>query len=153
MDFTLIADFADVLAAVGIIASLAFVAFQVRQNTNELRNAHWESVVQRVNMFHSRAFDKETAIILDKGKKSYRQLEDPERLAFEGWMHEFVLGYGTAQTLIGQGILKPEFGRVADQRARWLFRHAGAKEWWRSEDRVPFAPNTAARIDELMKEI
>lgn len=69
-----------------------FVSFQVKQNTHELKNSHFENVVQRINNFHARTYDKDTAAILRKGQESYAQLAAGERLAFESWMHEFVLG-------------------------------------------------------------
>ena len=42
MNVSNIADLADILTAAGFIASLLFVAFQIRQNTKTVRNQYLE---------------------------------------------------------------------------------------------------------------
>ena len=153
MDFSLIADYADVLAALGIIVTLGFVALQIKQNTDELRNTHVEGTVERAIAFFGRAHNKETATIIEKGQQSYKGLIETERLAFEAWMHEFVLGTALLWRLDGQGKLGPTFGDIPNERVRWMFRHPGVKEWWHSDNRVPITTNVIARIDDVIKSI
>ena len=86
MNLSLIADYADVLAALGIMASLAFLAWQIRKNTAELKNTHQESLIDRYNSLHSRLYDQITAAVVLKGRQSFELLEGVERLAFESWM-------------------------------------------------------------------
>jgi hypothetical protein len=150
MNLSLIADYADVLSTLGIILSLGFVAYQVKQNTRELRYGHWETVIDRLNAFHSRTLDATAADIVNRGQQSYEDLNAAERLAFEGWMHEFILSFAPLRELARQGILPPGRLEVANERVRWMFRNQGVIEWWRSANRVPFAADTAAKIDELM---
>ena len=47
MDISEIADIADIMAAIGVIASLLFIAFQVRQNTKatELDISHVKALI------------------------------------------------------------------------------------------------------------
>ena len=153
MNFSLIADYADILAAMGIILTLGFVALQIKQNTNAIMNTNVEGSVNRVIAFHGRAFDKETAAILEKGQQSYKGLIESERLAFEAWMIEFVTGIALMWRLYGQGVLGPTLHDLPDQRIHWMFRHPGVKEWWQSENRVPIAANVVARIDDVIKAI
>ena len=153
MDFSQIAEIADVLAAVGIIATLGFVALQIKQNTNQIRDAHVEVAVERNVAFHGRAFDKETAAIIEKGQQSYKGLIESERLAFEAWMFEFVVGVGLLWRLREQGVLGPVYGDIPEQRLRWMFRHPGVKEWWQSENRVPITAYVVARVDDVIKAI
>ena len=151
MDFSQIANIADVLAAVGIILTLGFVALQIKQNTNEIRNTHVEVAVDRHAAFHVRALDKETAAIIEKGQQSYKALIETERLAFEAWMFEFVIGVGLLWRLSGQGVYGSTYGDLPDQRVRWMFRHPGVKEWWQSENRVPITAPVVAHIDDVIK--
>ena len=151
MDFSLIADYADVLAALGIIASLVFVALQVRQNTHQLKNAHLESSIDRDTVFFSRAYDPRTAAIVVKGRQSYGSLDDVERLAFQSWMREFITTFATTFLLARQGLLRPQQREMLDQRLRLVFGHQGAMEWWRAADRVPLPADIVARIDELVQ--
>ena len=153
MNPSLIADYADVLAALGIILTLGFVALQIRQNTNQIKNANAERSVGRDIAFHGRALDKETAAIIEKGQQSYKGLTESERLAFEAWMFEFVLGVALLWRLSGQGVLIPGLRDLPEQRARWMFRHPGVKEWWQSENRVPITAYVVARIDDVIKAI
>ena len=96
MNFSLIADYADVLAALGVILSLVFVAAQVRQNTTQLKQGPRDQLLDRLNTFHATALDKEVAATIVKGQQSYESLNETERLAFEGWMHQFIFAYATA---------------------------------------------------------
>ena len=48
MNISEIAAIADVLAAIGVIASLLFVALQVRHNTKATRNQYWLSSLDRI---------------------------------------------------------------------------------------------------------
>ncbi len=44
----LIANLADLIAALGVIGSLVFLAIQVRENTKTVRNTHWENHLNRL---------------------------------------------------------------------------------------------------------
>jgi len=150
MNFSLIADFADLLAAFGIVASLVFVSMQVRQNTTALKNTHLESSIDRDTLFYSRAYDPPTATIIRKGQQSYGSLDDVERLTFESWMREFLTSYASTFLLARQGLLRSELRDMHEQRVRWVFRHQGAREWWHSENRIPLPVDTVAWIDKTI---
>ena len=54
MNWDAISTIAEVIAAVGVIASLLFVAYELRRNTGEVRRTNWESTVDRFNTLWSR---------------------------------------------------------------------------------------------------
>ncbi len=70
MDFSIIANFADVLAAIGVIASLIFLAVQVGRNTHEVKNSHLQSSQALMASHQSRTQNEQTAAIIQKGKNS-----------------------------------------------------------------------------------
>ena len=74
MNASIIANYADVLAALGVIASLLFVAFQVRRNTKTVHNQQWLSTIDRRAENFSRPLDERVATTLDKGKKNFNGL-------------------------------------------------------------------------------
>ena len=125
MNLSLIADYADVLAALGIILSLFFVAFQIRRNTREVSATHLETVLDRNNELHARLYDHETAAIVLKGQQSYENLDDIERVIFGTWMREFITTFSATNIIARQGILRPALRDAYDQRVHLFVGRAG----------------------------
>ena len=80
-------------------------------------------------------------------------MDAAERIAFEASVHEFVVSFAPLRELARLGILLPGRLEVAKERAHWMSRNQGAQEWWGSDNRVPIAAETAARIDEFRRPI
>ncbi len=51
MDLVQITVIAELLAAVGVIASLIFVAFEIRKNAAQARQANWGNAAYRYKAF------------------------------------------------------------------------------------------------------
>ena len=107
MNVSDIADFADILAAIGVIASLLFVAFQVRRNTKAIRNQHFEATLDHLASQFSRSLDERVATIIDKGRKNFNDLSDPEKLTFGAWANEYIMGASRLTSFGQQGLLDP----------------------------------------------
>ena len=118
MNISFIADFADVLAALGVIASLLFVAFQVRQNTSTVRNQHYESILGRLADGFSRPLDGQVAETLDKGRRNFEDLTAPEKLIFDAWANEYVMSIFNVATLSRQGLVDPGIAAMVDRRIK-----------------------------------
>lgn len=148
MDFSFIGNFADLLAAFGVIASLIFLAVQVRRNTAEVKNSHLQSSHALMASFQSRTQNELSAAIIEKGKHSYHDLGDAEKLVFSSWIHEWLLVADNFMRLGQDGILAPGLAEFAEERMRWLFTHPGVGEFWRSAGREPYPDAPSVRLGE-----
>ena len=150
MNISVVAGIADLAAALGVIASLIFLALQIRQNTETVKNSHWEATLQRDNTHTARTLDEHVANIVQKGRKSYSGLTDSEKLVFESWIYEWTMVYEGLTIFSTKGILRPEVKDVADQELEWYFCAPGVREWYLSENRRPITSDLAVRIDKVI---
>lgn len=118
MDFSLIANSADLVAAFGVIASLIFLAVQVRRNTNEVRNSHLQSSQALFASFRSTTLDLRVAEVIEKGKQSFHELSQVEKMVFTSWMHEFMIVSDNFVRLGRDGFLAPGMAEYAEKRIR-----------------------------------
>ena len=137
MSLSVIATLADIIAALGIIASLIFVALQVKQNTRETKNTNFQASQERVASLQSRTMDERVAAIIQQGKKSYAQLEEAEKLVFSSWVLEYQLVADNYISLGRQGILESELAKMFQRRLENLFRNPGVQELYRDKDLEP----------------
>ena len=79
MNLSNIADIADLLAAAGVIATLIFLAMQIRQNTKAVQNTRWESYLDRLANNFARPMNEQVATVIVKGNRSFAALNDTEK--------------------------------------------------------------------------
>ena len=145
-----VAAFADVLAALGVIASLLFLAFQVRQNTQAMRNQHWQAVVDRVMDNAARPVEQGAAATIAGGKADYRALDAAGQEAFSAWAFEFIVANDRNISFGKQGLLEPDVAAMGERNLAWFFNFPGARQWWRSKDRRPVPASFEVIIDEAL---
>lgn len=152
MSFSDLANLADVLAALGVIASLLFVGIEIRKNTSQTRLSNWQTVIGGFRDQWSRTHDRELADLLSKGRRSYRDLTDGEKITFGHYLEELCLTYETMAELAGKQIREP--GTVRDMYQRHMqfhFGFPGTREWLDEfESQRGFPPEMSSRIHEAL---
>lgn len=147
MNLSNLADLADLLAALGVVASLVFVATQVRQNTKTVANTHWESYVDRLASNFARNLDERVADIVFRGRSSFAALSDTEKLTYSAWADEYILSASILFIYQEQSVLHTTVTNTADRRLAWFFAFPGNVEWWHHERRHPVPALVEQRID------
>ena len=132
---------ADLIAAVGVIASLVFVALQVKENTKTVKNTYWENHLNRLANNFSRPLDPAVADVICRGNRSFDSLGEEDKTVYSAWANEYMLSTSFLLVFRQQGDLNPELTNTAERRITWLFGKPGAIQWWRHEIRhpVPYA--------------
>ena len=153
MNLSDLGSLANLIAAVGVMISLIFVAVQIKASTLEMKAAHWESLLDRISNLTSRTLDRDVAEIVQKGIKSFNGLSDTEKVVFASWAHEFVVTASQQRRMGALGLLRPALVKVANERLTWLFKAGGSREWWKSQNRMPLVRDLEATIDELIRSI
>lgn len=94
MDWTVISAVAETIAAFGVVGSLIFVGFQVRQNSAGLRHAAVQAHVAEFQSIFSSIIDSgEMAKIWHEGFAHPEKLEGPDLLRFNGLGNKFMRTY------------------------------------------------------------
>jgi len=148
-----LASLAEIVASLGVIASLIFVAWQLKQNTEQTRLANWGSVVDRYNTVYGHTNDISLANLGAKGRKSYRDLTDGERISFGHYLEQMcIANEGSVQ------FARANVHRIEDNLAlfekhiRFHLGFKGAREWFDEfESQRGFPPEVMAAIHRALE--
>ena len=147
MNLSQVADIADLLAALGIILTLVFLAMQIKQNTKAVQNTRWESYLDRLANSFARPMDEHVAEVLVKGNKSYIGLNETEKQIYSAWANEYMLSAALLFTYRDQSVLGSVATNTASRRLDWFFGVPGNIEWWRDKRRHPIPQAVEEMID------
>lgn len=132
MSFSEIADLANVLTAIGMIASLGFVAYELRKNSDQGRMANWYSVLSALREHKRRSDDPAVADVLFRGRQDYAALAGGEKIMFGYWMEEWIMANEGLLIFRQASAHSPEnLVRAARGALRAMFQHPGCAVWWR----------------------
>lgn len=91
MDLAQITVLAELFAAAGVIASLIFVAFEIRKNAAQTRQANWGNAADRFNAVYSQTDDIELAKLVVKGRQNYHDLSEAEKVSFGHYLEQLCI--------------------------------------------------------------
>ena len=151
MNWTLIGTIAEILAAIGVIVSLFYLAQQIRKsNLNDRVSANQE--VGRDYATHCALIMSDENIgTFFKGLNNYSELTAEERYRFDFCMTGYV---NIAETILyhNEGkriteVLEMVTGNFGPR----IFAYPGAKDWWSHGKKVGFADSTQEWVDYMLE--
>jgi len=77
---------AEVVGAIGVIASLVYLAIQIRSNTKQLRFEASQTVAESIDRAFDPLYVEPNALILTKGGADLDSLNETERTVYNGLM-------------------------------------------------------------------
>jgi hypothetical protein len=150
---TVLADIADLLAAAGVIASLLFLAVQLRDQNRETRLKNWRELQVSLTQFKAVTNDLAMAELVARGQADYGSLGPGEKLAFGLYLEQGIHIIGNFDK--HSGTVPKQFRDldVAIHNTMLdLLTSPGARAWWaESKPRGRFLPSTAALIEKLQR--
>jgi hypothetical protein len=117
------ANLAQIVAAIGVIASLVYVAIQLRQNTAAMRaGASADRVLSDAGLNFKIADNAEFTAIWLKGRSDFYSLDEVERIRLIFFNRPAIVHWHNMFDLHAQNLLPEEdWNEVA-----WLIRHLAA---------------------------
>lgn len=136
MSLAEITAMADLLAAAGVIASLIFVAFEIRKNTAQTRQANWGNAADRFNAVYAQTDDMELANLIIKGRQSYHDLTEAEKLSFGHYLEQLCIAI-EALLVHGESLAHGRVAMIALAEKHLAFHlgFPGARQWYEEFDR------------------
>ena len=126
MNWEAIGALAELAGALGVIASLVYLAVQIRQNTRSAREATSHSLLHDLQQFRSLiAQDPEVARVYREGLRDLRSLNDDDRWRF-GALMQFI--FSVFETGFHARNV-PLFHHQLDNLG-WTASRPGARERW-----------------------
>ncbi len=143
-----LASLAEIVASLGVIASLIFIAIQIRQSTEQTKLANWGSVVDRYSIVYSHTNDIQLANLVAKGRSSYKDLTDGEKISFGHYLEQMcIANEGSLQFSVANVHGQEEFLALFEKHIRFHLGFKGAREWFEEfEAQRGFPPQIAAAI-------
>jgi len=134
MNWDAIAAVAELLGALGVVASLIYLAVQIRQNTRSLRMASHRGVAGEFQQSNLAAIqDPQIAELLVRGLGDASSLSEVERLRFEGLLVSIFRTYEELFQLHRGGLADDELWESRERSMmRWL-SFPGVRDWWLSD--------------------
>lgn len=127
----------EFVAAIGVIASLVYLAVQIRQNTRAVRSNTSQAITDaRVEFLKSITDNAEVARIVRSGLSSRQSLEGDDRMRFDVMMNRLMAMMENYYYQRRQGTMEAEQWARAVDVLRWFMSSPGGQSWWSSRLRI-----------------
>jgi hypothetical protein len=152
MSFEQLSYLAQIVASVGVIASLIFVGRQIKHNTNALqRNEHNSTMAQWTVIRQAIATNRDVAELMTAGLHGESALDAADQLRLEQMLAEnawaaFHIWDRTQRGVFPQGTFELTAGPLLVE----LLRTRRGEAWWRSGKHAGFIPAFVKDVDGLL---
>ena len=152
MNWDAISTIAEVLGAVAVVATLGYLAVQVRQNTATLRASTGRDLVGSFRKVNRLPLDVDgLPEVFLKGLREYPAMEQPMRIKFGLFMTDNLLHFQEAFALYDSGNLdEASYRAYLDFFAAFLATPGDAAYW--SEFRSACPPRVSSEVDARLEE-
>lgn len=143
---------AQIIASVGVIASLGFIAVQIRANTAALqRDEHNSTMAQWTVIRMAIAQHRDIAELMTAGLSGAIALDAADQLRLEQMLQENAWAAFHIWDRTQRGIFpKGTFESTAGVYLCGLLRTARGGAWWRSAKHAGFIPGFVADVDAML---
>jgi hypothetical protein len=140
----------ELVAALAVIATLAIVAYEVRQNTTAIRSAAAQAVNENFTDWYTAVQDHPELLALSmKGMKDYKGLEAVDKAQFIAVYMPNLLNSQNAFYHWRDGSLSPELWQGWEFIVTIFLTTPGGKEFW-SERGYLFGSGFQKHVDEVL---
>src|SRR6476646_3865979 len=148
MSFEQISYLAQIIASLAVVASLIFVALQIKQNTAALqRNEHNSTMEQWTVIRQAIAQNRDIAELMTAGLQGERVLDAADQLRLEQMLQENAWAAFHIWDRTQRGIFpKGTFGGTGGALLNTLLRTPGGKSWWQKAKHVGFHPGFVSDV-------
>ncbi len=131
MNWDAVGAIAELLGAIGVIASLLYLAAQIRQNTRNLQAAAFDSSAQTLAE-ENRAFslNPEFAELVERGNADYYSLSDLEKRRYRANLTNMFRLFESTFLKQKAGLLPAEQWQGFSIAARYMMRRPGWAQCW-----------------------
>src|SRR6185312_4213915 len=143
---------AQIVASVAVVASLIFVALQIKQNTAALqRNENNSTMEQWTVIRMAIAKNRDIAELMTAGLHDERPLDAADQLRLEQMLQEnawaaFHIWDRTQRGIFPKGTFEATGGALLNS----LLRTPGGGTWWRGAKHIGFPPEFASDVDAML---
>ena len=152
MSFEQLSYLAQIVASLGVIASLIFVGLQIKHNTGALqRNEHNSTMAQWTVLRQAIAGNRDIAELMTAGLNGERDLDAADQLRLEQMLQEYAWASFHIWDRTQRGVFpKGTFEATAGVFLCGLLTTPRGKAWWRGAKDKGFIPAFVADVDAVL---
>ena len=145
----------QIAAAAGVIVSLIFVGFQIKQNTNAIqRGEHNSTMAQWTVIRQAIATNRDVAELMTSGLQGQRSVDAADQLRIEQMLAEYAWAAFHIWDRTERGVFpKGTFELTGGALLAVVLGTPGGSDWWHRAKNVGFVPGFAADVDALLKRL
>jgi hypothetical protein len=154
MSLSQLADVAQLIAAVGVVASLIFVGLQIKHNTAALqRNEHNSTMAQWTVIRQAIATNRDIAELMTAGLRGEKTLDAADQLRLEHMLNEQLWASFHIWDRTQRGVFpKGTFELSTGQYLKDILNTPRGSAWWSNAKKTAFPPPFVADVDALLRE-
>ena len=152
MSFEQLSYLAQIVASIGVVVSLIFVASQIKHNTAALqRNEHNSTMEQWTVLRQAIAQNRDIAELMTSGLSGERALDAADQLRLEQMLQEYAWASFHIWDRTQRGVFpKGTFEATAGAFLATLLSTPGGESWWRKAKHIGFPPGFVLDVDAVL---
>jgi hypothetical protein len=128
----------DVIGGLGVIASLVFLAIQVRQNTRQMRSQGFQTALRQfLTSFENTTANLQDADLFRRGLDDFHGLSVREQGVFHSKMHSMLVGFNTVWNMHQHGLVPLHEVHAMRGLFVTMLGTNGGLAWWKAFRHVP----------------
>ena len=150
MNWEMISAIGQMLGAIGVIVSLAYLAVQIRNQKTESRRAainllttHWSDLMK------AHVESEEFCALWLRGLDSFESLDAPSKLRFSAHLSRFLRTADSLYLYLRQGGMDEQLWHGLERTLAGTIAYRGFQEWWPTR-KSWFTAEFSALIDRLV---
>jgi len=131
MNLSALSEVSQIVASLGVIVSLVFVALELRKNTAQSKLSNYSDLVNRYISVYAITNDIGMSELVTRGRQSYASLSDAEKLSFGHYLEQICIA--NESSLIYDDSVVHKRGLSSTLWAKHIRYHLsfpGAREWF-----------------------
>ncbi len=153
MDIMELGAIGELVGGVAVIATILYLAIQVRQNAMETRAASSQALTDSYNQVNLViAANPARAALTRRAMADYLSLPDDEKACFDFEAYSFCHVWETILHRERLGVADAETTKIARDTIKAIFgTSSGYRQWW-ARNQFPFTTEFTAFVDECLTE-
>ncbi len=153
MTLSQLADVGELLGGIAVVASLVYLAVQIRQNTRTVRGSTLHHNTELWNSMFFRLAEPGTAQAYVAGMAANRDIRPLHYTQFFFVCRAMFLAFENQYYQMRQGVLDPEtYAAYQRSISTQFLAFPGFRVWWR-QSRSVFSPPFVAHIDAMIADV
>jgi hypothetical protein len=143
MNLSVLSEVSQIVASLGVIVSLVFVALELRKNTAQSKLSNYSDLVNRYISVYAITNEIAMSELITRGRQSYAALSDAEKLSFGHYLEQICIA--NESSLIYDDSVVHKKGLSSTLWAKHIRYHLsfpGAREWFKEFEQQRGFPHT-----------